>query len=138
MADSDDDHVERNDDRDLDHWEAIDMADYEYRPDQHTLDSLSRFFQNIPDMLEIVEDDIENFSTQGPEHCHIDFCKRIAKCTNNKDVFLTLMKYHVREGHLQYLDHLYSDLGDEIDPENPEPMKSESWLAKMTKLDCKK
>ena len=58
-ADSDDDHVGRNDDRDLDQWEAIDMADYEYHPDQHTLDALSLFFQNIPDMLDIVEDDIE-------------------------------------------------------------------------------
>ena len=25
----------------------------------------------------------ENFSTQGPEHCHIDFVKKIAHCTNN-------------------------------------------------------
>ena len=29
----------------------------------------------------------ENFSTQGPEHCHIDFVKKIAHCTNNKEVF---------------------------------------------------
>ena len=57
-ADSDDEHLGRNDDRDLDHWEAIDMEDYEYRPDQHTHDVLSQFFHNIPDMLEIVEDDI--------------------------------------------------------------------------------
>ena len=27
----------------------------------------------------------ENFSTQGPEHCHIDFVKKIANCTNNKE-----------------------------------------------------
>ena len=47
-ADSEKDHLEINDDRDLDHWEAIDMDDYEYRPDQHTLDRLSQFFQNIP------------------------------------------------------------------------------------------
>ena len=51
--------MEINDDRDLDHWEAIDMDDYEYRPDQHTSDRLSQFFQNIPDMLELVEDDID-------------------------------------------------------------------------------
>ena len=55
----------------------------------------------------------ENFSAQGPEHCHIDFCNKVAKCTNNKDVFLTLLKYHVRKGHLQYLQRLFSDLGDE-------------------------
>ena len=58
-ADSDEDHLGINDDRDVGHWEAIDIADYEYRPDQHTLDALSLFFQNIPDMLDIVEDDIE-------------------------------------------------------------------------------
>ena len=28
---------------------------------------------------------------QGPEHCHIDFCKRLAQCTNNKDVFLCII-----------------------------------------------
>ena len=59
-ADSDEDHVQLNDDRDMDHWEAIDMEDYEYCPDPHTLDKLSQFFQTIPNMLEIVEDDIQN------------------------------------------------------------------------------
>ena len=53
----------------------------------------------------------ENFSTQGPEHCHIDFVKKIAHCTNNKEVFLTILRYHVREGHLQYLLKLRNDLG---------------------------
>ena len=28
----------------------------------------------------------ENFSTQGPEHCHIDFIKKIGHCTNNKTI----------------------------------------------------
>jgi len=37
----------------------------------------------------------ENFSTQGPEHCHIVFLKKLAGCTNNKDVFLTILKWHV-------------------------------------------
>jgi len=52
----------------------------------------------------------ENFSTQGPEHCHIDFVKKIAHCTNNKEVFLTILRHHVREGHLQYLYQLRADL----------------------------
>jgi hypothetical protein len=43
----------------------------------------------------------ENFSTQGSEHCHIDFCKMVAASTNNKDVFLCILRHHVREGHLQ-------------------------------------
>jgi hypothetical protein len=45
----------------------------------------------------------ENVSTQGPEHCHIDVCKKVAAYTNNKDVFPTILCHHVREGHLQYL-----------------------------------
>jgi hypothetical protein len=53
----------------------------------------------------------ENFSTQGPEHCHIDFIKKIAHCTSNKEVFLTILRYHVREGQLQYLLKSRADLG---------------------------
>ena len=62
----------------------------------------------------------ENFSTQGPEHCHIDYIKKIAHCTNNKEVFLTILRYHVREGHLQYLLKLRADLtgGEEDEDEN--------------------
>lgn len=62
----------------------------------------------------------ENFSTQGPEHCHIDFIKKIAHCTNNKEVFLTILRYHVREGQLQYLLKLRADLtgGEEDEDEN--------------------
>ncbi len=30
---------------------------------------------------------LENFSHQGPEHWHIDNCKRLANCTNNKEVY---------------------------------------------------
>ena len=63
----------------------------------------------------------ENFSTQGPEHCHIDFVKKVAHCTNNKDVFLTILRYHVREGHLQYLQKLRADLAGE-DDDHSEPV----------------
>ena len=63
----------------------------------------------------------ENFSTQGPEHCHIDFVKKIAHCTNNKDVFLTILRYHFREGHLQYLQKLRADLAGE-DDDHSEPV----------------
>ena len=48
-------------------------------------------------------------SWQGPEHCHIDFCKRLARCINNKDVFLCIMRWHARAGHLQYLRTLDTD-----------------------------
>jgi len=42
---------------------------------------------------------------------HIEFFKKLAKCTNHKDIFLFLMQRHVRERHMQYFEHLYSDMG---------------------------
>ena len=53
-----------------------------------------------------------NFSHQGPEHGHIDDCKKLANCTNNKEVYLTVLRAHSREGHLQYLRSLEADLAD--------------------------
>jgi hypothetical protein len=52
----------------------------------------------------------ENFSIQGPE-CHIDFIKKIANCTNN------ILRYHVRELHLQYLLKTQADLTGQDDDE---------------------
>ncbi len=54
----------------------------------------------------------ENFCQQGPEHGHIDNCKKQAKCTNNKDVYLTVLRAHASKGHLQYLLSLEADLAD--------------------------
>ena len=51
----------------------------------------------------------ENFSHQGPEHGHIDNCKKLANCTNNKEVYLTVLRAHSREGHLQYLRSLEAE-----------------------------
>ena len=80
----------------------------------------------------------ENFSTQGPEHCHIDFCKKVAACTNNKDVFLCILRHHVREGHLQYLRQLQSDLaGDEdFKPEEVAASRNEDYLARNDSISC--
>jgi hypothetical protein len=82
----------------------------------------------------------ENFSTQGPEHCHIDFVKKIAHCTNNKEVFLTILRYHVREGHLQYLLKLRADLcggEDEADNESIRRLEADSNLsAKNDSISC--
>ena len=36
----------------------------------------------------------ENTSCQGPEHAHIDIIKSVAHLTNNKDVFLCILRYH--------------------------------------------
>ena len=82
----------------------------------------------------------ENFSTQGPEHCHIDFVKKIAHCTNNKEVFLTIIRHHVREGHLQYLQKLRADLlaeEEDVQDEVIEPKAShEAECAKNDSLPC--
>jgi hypothetical protein len=79
----------------------------------------------------------ENFSTQGPEHCHIDFCKKVAACTNNKDVFLCILRHHVREGHLQYLQKLQADLAGDDDSEAVPPTNSnEEWLAIHDSISC--
>jgi hypothetical protein len=64
-------------------------------------------------------------STQGPEHCHIEFCKKYAACTNNKEVFLTILRCHVREGHLQYLRNLEADLMD-ADQADSEPQAADT------------
>ena len=78
----------------------------------------------------------ENFSTQGPEHCHIDFCEKVAKYTNNKDVFLTLLKYHVREGHLQFFQLWYSDLGDEDAIDVSAEVKAHTYQARNDAVSC--
>ena len=36
----------------------------------------------------------------------------MAACTNNKDVFLTILRWHMRAGHIQYLHNLQVDLED--------------------------
>ena len=38
----------------------------------------------------------ENTSCQGPAHAHIDLIKNVAHLTNNKDVFLCILRYHCR------------------------------------------
>jgi hypothetical protein len=66
------------------------------------------------------------FYMKGPEHCHIDFLKNLAQCQNNKEVYLCIMRCHMREGHLQYLRQLESDLLERDDDsgaqDNPAPI----------------
>ena len=42
----------------------------------------------------------------------MEFFKALAHCTNNKDIFLTILRWHVRAAHLQYLRNLEVDLAD--------------------------
>lgn len=79
----------------------------------------------------------ENFSTQGPEHCHIDFVKKIAHCTNNKEVFLTILRYHVREGHLQYLLKLRADLMAQDEDDFDAPSAAMEQVDKDKKMSAK-
>jgi hypothetical protein len=60
-------------------------------------------------MCDIMNDLTYNHVLQGPEHCHIDFCKQLAGFIKNKDVFLFFMRWYVRAGHLQYLRSLDTD-----------------------------
>ncbi len=48
----------------------------------------------------------ENTSCQGPEHAHIDIIKSMAHLTNNKDVFLCILRYHCHCGLLQQYEQL--------------------------------
>ena len=72
----------------------------------------------------------ENFSPQGPEHCHIELVKKIAHCTNNKEVFLpvTIFRHRVREGRLQYLNQLRADLYAEDNYEIDEAFNSQDHM----------
>ena len=52
----------------------------------------------------------ENTSCQGPEHAHIDIIKSVAHLTNNKDVFLCILRYHCRRGLLHQYEQLLEDM----------------------------
>ncbi len=52
----------------------------------------------------------ENTSWQGPEHAHSDIIKSVAHLTNNKDVFLCILRYYCRSGLLQQYEQLLDDM----------------------------
>ena len=52
----------------------------------------------------------ESTSCQGPEHVHIDIIKSVAHLTNNKDVFLCILRYHCRRGLLQQYEQMLEDM----------------------------
>ena len=54
----------------------------------------------------------ENTSCQGPEHAHIELIKNVAHLTNNKDVFLCILRYHCSSGFLQQYEQILTDLLD--------------------------
>ena len=54
----------------------------------------------------------ENTSCQGPEHAHIDLIKNVAHLTNNKDVFLCILRYHCCRGLVQKYEQMLEDMLD--------------------------
>ena len=58
LTDSEDRCCERDDDRPLDHYEEIDMEDYEYCPNVYGNDLMSKLFLNIPDLMSFTPNDI--------------------------------------------------------------------------------
>jgi hypothetical protein len=89
-------------------------------------------FEKAHSILHMVRERIlfgwsENFSNQGPEHCHIYFVKKIAHCTKNKKVFLTFLRHHVQEGHLHYLNRL-ADMDTEDNDEIDEAFDSQDRM----------
>ena len=61
-----------------------------------------------------------------------DNCKRLANCTNNKEVYLTVLRAHSREGHLQYSQYLQSLEADLADAEQDEGNGGEEGVAAYT------
>ena len=53
----------------------------------------------------------DNTSCQGAEHAHIELIKSVAHLTNNKDVFLCILRFHTRVGFLRHYERLLSERG---------------------------
>ena len=61
----------------------------------------------------------DNTSCQGAEHAHIELIKSVAHLTNNKDVFLCILRFHTRMSFLRHYEHLLSEVeGFPAEPAN--------------------
>ena len=52
----------------------------------------------------------DNTSCQGAEHAHIELIKSVAHLTNNKDIFLCILRFHTRAAFLQHYERIVSEL----------------------------
>ena len=59
--------------------------------------------------------------------------KKVAKCTNQKDMYVCLMRHHIREGHMQYLDRLYTDMADS---DLLTDMPHKDWMKRNEAIPC--
>ena len=60
--------------------------------------------------MDELKDMIANTSCQGAEHAHIKLIKSVAHLTNNKDVFLCILRFHTRVAFLRHYERLLSEL----------------------------
>jgi len=58
----------------------------------------------------------DNTSCQSAEHAHIDLIKSVACCTNNKDAFVCILRFHARRAYLQHYITLLQELEASEEP----------------------
>ena len=67
----------------------------------------------------------DNTNCQSAEHAHIDLIKAVAGCTNNKDVFMCILRFHARRAYLQHYQTLLQELKGDTETPGDQP-ESES------------
>ena len=51
----------------------------------------------------------------GPlQHAHIDNIKSVANLSNNKDVFMCILRFHARGGYIQHYEALLKELEEHV------------------------
>ena len=62
------------------------------------------------------------------QHAHIENIKTVANLTNNKDVFMCILRFHARAGYLQHYETLLKELNEHpaSDPVPPDQYEVES------------
>ena len=63
--------------------------------------------------------------TLFPQHAHIENLKTVANLTNNKDIFMCIIRFHARAGYLQQYETLLKEINshpgsDEVPPDQYE------------------
>ena len=56
------------------------------------------------------------------QHAHIENIKTVANLSNNKDVFMCILRFHARAGYLQHYETLLKDLHLTSDEPQEEPV----------------
>ena len=48
------------------------------------------------------------------QHAHIDNIKSVANLSNNKDLFMCILRFHARAGYLQHYEALLKELNSRV------------------------